>query len=123
MLQDKTIKVSSRCGLDCNKCPAFVATITNDDRLRQKTAGEWNQRYNATGRLPITKEDIHCLGCLSTIEPIYKHCKECGVRVCAIEKDVQNCGECADYKTCSKVASLHKQIPEGKEVCDTVSMS
>lgn len=121
MPQDKITKAVSRCGLDCNKCPAYIATITNNDILRQNTAVEWNKRYNATGRLLITKEDINCLGCLSMIEPIYRHCKECGVRMCGLEKGVQNCGECIDYKTCSKVSSLHKRIPEGKEICDKVS--
>lgn len=116
-----TSKITSRCGLNCNDCPAFITTTTNNDELRQETADEWNERYNATGRSPITKEDINCLGCLSVIEPVYKHCKECKVRICGIEKEIQNCGECSDYKTCTKISSLHEQIPEGKEICDKVN--
>jgi len=121
MRGDKVIKATSRCGLDCNKCSAYIATVTNDDKLRQKTADEWNKRYNATGRLPILKEDVNCLGCLSLVNPIYKHCKECGVRICGLEKGIQNCGECIEYNTCPKISSLHKQIPEAKEICDKVN--
>lgn len=120
MSQDKTHKPSSRCGLDCIACPAYIATLTNDDLLRKKTADEWNKRYNATGRIPITEKDINCLGCLSHVDPIYKHCKECGVRLCGVEKGVQNCGGCSDYKGCPKISSLHKHIPEGKTVCEKI---
>jgi hypothetical protein len=28
----------SFCGLLCNECPAYIATQTNDDRLREKVA-------------------------------------------------------------------------------------
>ena len=29
------------CGLDCEACDARIATITNDDALREKTAALW----------------------------------------------------------------------------------
>ena len=121
MKQNKISQANSRCGLNCHQCPAYIATVTNNDDLRQKTATEWNKRYNTTGRRPISKDDINCLGCLSIINPVYKHCKECGVRMCGIEKRVQNCGECNQYTSCPKIASLHKQIPKGKLICDEIS--
>ena len=31
------------CGLDCEKCDARIATITNDNALREKTAALWTQ--------------------------------------------------------------------------------
>ena len=30
------------CGLDCEKCQAHIATIKNDDALREKVAKEWS---------------------------------------------------------------------------------
>ena len=30
------------CGLDCEKCEARIATMNNDDALRQKVAKEWS---------------------------------------------------------------------------------
>ena len=30
------------CGLDCENCAARIATVNNDDELREKTAKEWN---------------------------------------------------------------------------------
>ncbi len=120
MGKNKKNNVVSLCGLNCYESPAYIATINDDDRLREKTASEWNKRYQATGRLPVTKDEINCLSCLSLKEPVYRHCKECGVRKCGLEKGLQNCGECGDYENCPKIASLHELIPEGKAVCDAV---
>ena len=43
------------CGLDCEKCDARIATITNDSALREKTAALWTKLNGVT----ITPEMIH----------------------------------------------------------------
>lgn len=88
------------CGLDCTKCEAFIATKTNDNKLREKTAKEWTKRYKVEPALK--PEDIDCLGCLSREKPLYRHCFVCEVRKCGLEKGFKNCKECADYK-CDKL--------------------
>ena len=30
------------CGIDCENCDVRIATITNDDELRKKTAQKWS---------------------------------------------------------------------------------
>ena len=47
------------CGLDCEKCDARIATITNDNALREKTAALWTKLNGVT----ITPEMINCTGC------------------------------------------------------------
>ena len=47
------------CGLDCEKCDARIATLTNDNTLREKTAALWTKLNGVT----ITPEMIHCTGC------------------------------------------------------------
>lgn len=42
------------CGLDCEKCDAYLATINNDQALREKTAKLWGKLNNA----PILPEHI-----------------------------------------------------------------
>ena len=34
------------CGLDCENCAARIATVNNDDELREKTAKEWSVLNN-----------------------------------------------------------------------------
>ena len=47
------------CGLDCEKCDARIATVTNDEALREKTAALWSQLNG----VEITPEMLHCTGC------------------------------------------------------------
>ena len=47
------------CGLDCGKCDAYLATINDDQALREKTAKLWAELNNA----PILPEHINCEGC------------------------------------------------------------
>ena len=47
------------CGLDCERCEARLATVNNDDSLRQEIAHEWSELNGAE----ITPEMINCSGC------------------------------------------------------------
>lgn len=107
----------SLCGLDCSICPAFIAYKTNDQSLRIATAKKWAEEYHAPD---IKPEEINCTGCLSTKKPIYKHCLECGIRLCGLIKKVTNCGQCVDYDTCPKIVGLHKLVPHAKPACDAI---
>ena len=48
------------CGLDCENCDARIATVKNDDELREKTAQKWSAMNNAP---EITAATINCMGC------------------------------------------------------------
>ena len=52
-------KLTACCGLDCEKCDARTATLTNDDGLRERTAALWSKLNGVT----ITPEMINCTGC------------------------------------------------------------
>ena len=52
-------KYIAYCGLDCENCGARIATINDDDALRQEVAKEWS-RLNG---VEITPEMINCVGC------------------------------------------------------------
>ena len=47
------------CGIDCDNCDARIATINNDNALREQTASLWSKLNGAT----ITADMIHCTGC------------------------------------------------------------
>ena len=55
----KMKKMIGYCGLDCEKCDAYLATINDDQALREKTAKLWAELNQA----PILPEHIHCQGC------------------------------------------------------------
>jgi hypothetical protein len=95
------------CGLDCAVCDAQVATVTNDNALRAKTAAKWKNEYNIPN---ITLEMINCTGCR---EPGAKigHCAECEIRNCSASKHYQTCAECSIFEKCSKLEKIFKFNP------------
>ena len=87
------------CGLDCEKCDAYIATKNNDQALREKTAKAWAELYNS----PILPEHINCEGCrIDGIKMIYCD-KMCGIRKCAMKKGFTTCGDCPELETCQTV--------------------
>jgi hypothetical protein len=99
------------CGLDCETCDARIATINNDNALREQTAQKWRVMYNAP---EITAESINCIGCRTEGEK-FGHCAECEIRICAIGKGYNTCGDCAKLDTCPTVAPVLKNAPGARE--------
>lgn len=97
------------CGLDCDHCPAYLATQNNDDDLRSKTAAKWSAMFQAE----IKAEQINCDGCKSTSGRKFFHCSQCGIRSCASGKGFDTCAECDDF-ACDLVKFVIDNVPEAK---------
>ena len=90
------------CGLDCDKCDAFIATRSNDDALREKTAKYWSELNGVT----ILPEQINCDGCRRNGRKTVFCDKLCQIRRCVLKKGYRTCGDCAELKTCPTVAMV-----------------
>ena len=99
MIKDNMI---AYCGLDCEICEARMATINNDDALREKVASLWSELNG----VEITPEMINCVGCrINGVKTPY--CESlCPIRQCALERKEESCGTCADVRTCEKVGMI-----------------
>ena len=99
------------CGLDCEKCDAYLATINDDQALREKTAKLWAELNNA----PILPEHINCQGCRAEgIKTVF--CDSlCDIRQCALKKCMTTCGDCPDIKGCQTVGAIISNNPETLE--------
>ena len=96
------------CGLDCEKCNAYIATKNDDQALRERTAKAWAKMNNA----PILPEHINCEGCRANgIKMIYCD-KMCGIRKCAMEKGMTTCGDCPELGTCQTVGTVISNNPD-----------
>ena len=93
------------CGLDCSVCPAYIATQTDDDVLREETAKGWS-----SADFPVTADEIQCAGCKS-VKLQWKWCRQCQVRACAAERGVSTCAACADY-ACDKLGTFFRMAGE-----------
>lgn len=110
------MEMRAYCGIDCEKCPAYVAWSTDDGALREKTAKEWSDMFGAE----IKARDVNCSGCKSSSEVLFSHCYECGIRECGSGKNIRNCGQCDDY-ACQKLSDLLQYLPKEKEFLDGVN--
>ena len=98
------------CGLNCEKCDAFIATKNNDNALREKTAKLWSELNNVL----ILPEHINCDGCRVSGRKTVFCDKLCPIRQCAMQKGVDTCGECPEMEHCSKIAMVHANNEEAK---------
>lgn len=101
-------KMIAYCGLDCEKCDAYLATIHDDQALREKTAKLWSDLNHIT----ILPEQINCEGCrVDGIKTEY--CESlCEIRQCARKKGVTTCGDCPELETCGTVGVVISNNPE-----------
>ena len=90
------------CGLDCEKCDAYIATVDDDQALREKTAKLWAELNNAL----ILPEHINCEGCrMNGVKTVF--CDSlCGIRKSALNKGVSTCGDCSELETCPTVGAI-----------------
>lgn len=90
------------CGLDCEKCDARIATLNNDNALRQKVAKLWSELNG----VPITPEMINCEGCRADGVKTPFCDKMCPIRQCAIGKEHETCGACSQVEACQTVGTI-----------------
>ena len=104
-------KMIAYCGLDCEKCDAYLATVNDDQALREKTAKRWTE-LNGVLILP---EHINCEGCRADgVKTVY--CDSlCEIRRCALKKGVTTCGDCPDVEECPTVGQVLSHAPDARE--------
>ncbi len=101
-------KTIARCGLDCEKCEAFIATARNDDALRTKVAREWSE----LNRVEITPDMINCEGCRADGAKT-PFCESlCPIKKCSEERGYGSCGECPGFEECEKLGMIIKNSPD-----------
>ena len=104
-------KMIAYCGIDCKSCDAYIATIHNDNALREKTAKLWAELNNA----PITAEMINCEGC-RTDGAKTPYCESmCEIRKCALTNKHDTCKDCGNLKNCKIVASVLDNSADARE--------
>ena len=94
------------CGLYCGACKNYHAyskgknfTVTIDDFKGRQI------------------EDVICKGCHSDL--LQKHCFECLIRLCALEKEIEHCGLCSDFP-CEKSEEVYNRDKKyGARHCGT----
>ena len=108
-------KIIAYCGIVCSECPAYIATQTDDDAKRREVAEQWTKQFGHE----LKPEDINCDGCLTEGPRLWRDCKNCKIRGCARERNVENCAYCDDY-ACETLAKLFEDYSPAKETLDEI---
>jgi hypothetical protein len=85
-------RFDSYCGLYCGACPIMVANVKGEV---EKKAKAWE----------LDAKDIVCSGCKGKV--IAGICKDCVMRLCAQDRDLESCVECDDYP-CGTIATFQR---------------
>ena len=104
----------AKCGLECTQCGSYIATKNNDLEALQRMADEAKQQYN----LDLTAEQSRCTGCLRDGIKI-GYTDQCAVRLCALEKGVENCAYCDDFG-CETISGFLANAPKAKENLENI---
>ncbi len=108
-------KIVAVCGITCSDCPAYIATVNDDDAMRRQTAEKWAKQFSAD----IKPENINCKSCLSTEEPVFHYCTQCEIRKCGMDRDIENCAHCEEY-ACEKLAKFLDMVPAARATLDEI---
>jgi len=98
-----TEKMVAYCGLICTDCDAYVATQAEDMVALEKMARETSAQFE----MELTIADAMCDGCLAITGRQIGYCLECAIRLCGIQKHVENCARCDGYP-CGKIEAFSK---------------
>lgn len=101
------------CGNDCDHCPRFIATQSNEKSKLEEVARLWHRAgYRDKIVLP---EAMACNGCIESIWCRY------GIRGCTIERGVSNCGECEDYPCEDILKAVEQALAFAEKIKDAAS--
>ncbi len=99
------------CGNDCAACPRYTATVSGDEAQLHQVAALWH-RVGWRDRV-VSSDEIACRGCATATWCRY------GLRECAQEKRVANCGRCPDYP-CDNLSRAWEATGSWARVCEQV---
>ena len=89
------------CGIDCNECASYKVT-TEQDLKSAELMLPWFKSQGLIGESEgaeaVVKKAPFCTGCWNIEGNCYwEGCNSCNYRTCCTEKQLNHCGECADF--------------------------
>lgn len=97
------------CGIDCESCPALLATRRDDESALRSVAAAWSEESG----VKIEPDDIRCDGCKSHVGRMNRYCAECLIRACASGRGLETCASCEEYP-CSRLLEFPPFEREGR---------
>ena len=103
------------CGIHCDQCPTYLATVKDDDQARAQVADQWSKQF----MMDLKLADINCDGCLTTGGRLFQHCANCNIRKFSMDKGLENSAHCDEY-ACEQLTQLFQMIPYAKDGLEAI---
>jgi hypothetical protein len=100
------------CGYKCpDDCRFLKASLENNAEMKKEAYETWKikERFG----VEFDADKIYCYGCKNEDKPEGIILKNCSVRQCAIEKELNCCIECDELTSCNK--DLWDRFPDFKK--------
>lgn len=97
-------RVAAACGLYCEACSLYIATMEDPERLKMIAA-----------RFHVSEEAAKCHGCRS--DKRFPQCESCKMSACTAQRGIDFCGECAEYP-CEHLKKFQTERPHRIELWD-----
>lgn len=108
------------CGLTCQTCPIYLATRQENKEEQSRMKDEIIKLCKDHYGINYNLEDItDCGGCQTEGERLFSSSKNCPIRKCARERELENCAYCTEY-ACGKLEAFFKTNPTAKARLDAV---
>jgi len=108
------------CGLVCQTCQIYLATRQENRekqaRLRAEIAQLCKQQY---GMNYEPRDITDCDGCRTEGGRLFLGCKNCQIRDCARQHEVENCAYCSKY-TCERLEAFFTTEPAARARLDEI---
>jgi hypothetical protein len=113
-------EITAYCGLNCHTCLIYLATKQENKEERARMKAEIVKLCKDHYGINYKLEDItDCDGCQTEGERLFLASKNCPIRKCARDKELENCAYCTEY-ACGKLEALFKTDPTVKARLDSV---
>lgn len=98
------------CGHDCSRCVTYLATLTDDDALREQSREFYK---NLLGK-DIALNRFHCKG--GRTDEVFELCLDCPFRKCCGEKNISSCGLCPEYPCAELLDYQIKYVNQNNQI-------
>jgi len=118
--EKKMNEIIAYCGLICHSCPIYLATREQDPKKKSEMRAEIAKQIYEVYKEKMKAEDVtDCDGCKTETGRLFSGCKNCQIRKCGSQKDVENCAHCNEYP-CEELEKLFTTYPDAKERLDVI---
>lgn len=101
------------CGINCEKCPVFIATNTNNFEPLKDFAARGAKKWGEPESFFMGSK---CWGCQQDEKPRMEHCSKCETRSCAKSKGLANCAFCESFDGCAILKEQNNQAIQPSRV-------